>query len=270
MFAGGVAAVVGGAVLAARATLKAEPVIDKLHYDLTQVQGMRDTSVSLRTRYASNEYKRDLFDVGGRGAKDLVKLYGPALIVGGGGIALLTASHFALVRRNKALAVTLTALSQAYAGYRNRVRDVVGRDRELEIYQNSRIVEVETEDGRIETTTEVDPTAFSIYAKLFDETTSTLWSKGYGVNNMAVSGVQAHFNQRLAARGHVFLNEVYDALGLERTTAGQLVGWIWQSDGDNYIDFGLHTPRNMDFLDGFEKSAWLDFNVDGEIFEQFA
>jgi hypothetical protein len=269
MFGAGLVAVVGGAVLAARATLKAEPIVDQLNHDLEQIQEMRATSVKLDTRYATTEYKRDVMVMLGRHGKDLGKTYGPALLVGGSGIALLIASHTTLARRNKALALTLTAVSQAYAGYRNRVREHVGRDKELELFTNARPVEVETEDGRIELQMESSPNDFSIYAVCFDEQ-SRLWSKGHGVNYMSVVGVQRYMNQRLASHGHVFLNEVYDALGLPRTTPGSVVGWLWNSDGDNYIDFGINTPMNMAFVDGYERSCWLDFNVDGEIYQSIS
>jgi hypothetical protein len=82
---------------------------------------------------------------------------------------------------------------------------------------------------------------------------------------------QAYLNDILRIRGHVFLNEVYDALGLERTQAGALVGWISNNvDGDCYIDFGLfdgERPRVRDFVNGNERSILLDFNVDGVIYD---
>jgi hypothetical protein len=80
---------------------------------------------------------------------------------------------------------------------------------------------------------------------------------------------QQYFNNLLIVRGHVFLNEVYDQLGLPHTTAGQIVGWRYTPDneGDNYNDFGIlrddETVR--DFINGRNGSILLDFNVDGPI-----
>lgn len=72
----------------------------------------------------------------------------------------------------------------------------------------------------------------------------------------------------LHARGHIFLNEVYDVLGIPRTQAGNVVGWALTSDnGDNFVDFGIFEARNADFVNGYEYSALLDFNVDGVIFD---
>jgi hypothetical protein len=65
----------------------------------------------------------------------------------------------------------------------------------------------------------------------------------------------------------VFLNEAYDALGIERTREGSVVGWVYPSEtGDNYISFGMHDMRNANFLDGTEPTILLDFNVDGIIY----
>ena len=86
-------------------------------------------------------------------------------------------------------------------------------------------------------------------------------------------------NDKLRANGHVFLNEVYKELGFDDTKAGQVVGWIYDPEnpnGDNYIDFGIYdvyncskseAERKTAFVNGYERSIILDFNVDGNIWE---
>jgi hypothetical protein len=64
------------------------------------------------------------------------------------------------------------------------------------------------------------------------------------------------------------LNEVYDSLGLERSQAGQIVGWSLDGNGDGYVDFGIHDiadESNRAFVNGLEHTVFLDFNVDGPI-----
>ena len=75
------------------------------------------------------------------------------------------------------------------------------------------------------------------------------------------------------SRGHVFLNEVYDMVGMARSKAGAIVGWIWTEDGstDNFIDFGIFEKDSQvirDFVNGLEGAILLDFNVDGVIYDK--
>ena len=72
----------------------------------------------------------------------------------------------------------------------------------------------------------------------------------------------------LRARGHLFLNEVYDALGFERTQAGTVVGWLIGNGGDDFVDFGMYEAVNNRFINGLERTPLLDFNVDGVIYDK--
>lgn len=112
------------------------------------------------------------------------------------------------------------------------------------------------------------PEGLSVYARLFDQT-NALWHSNAELNSVWLRAQENYFNHRLQAEGFVFLNDIYDKLGFERTPAGQLVGWLTNPHkGDGYIDFGLFEARNERFIKGLELTAWLDFNVDGLIFEK--
>ena len=93
------------------------------------------------------------------------------------------------------------------------------------------------------------------------------WSKDPKYNKMFLTNQEIIFNDLLKARGHLFLNEVYDALGIPRSEAGQIVGWIYE-DGKSYVDFGLKSEKNKDFYNGLTTDAMLDFNVDGIIIDK--
>jgi len=38
--------------------------------------------------------------------------------------------------------------------------------------------------------------------------------------------------------------------------------------GDEFVDFGIYEVRNADFVNGYERSILLDFNVDGLIYDR--
>ena len=104
---------------------------------------------------------------------------------------------------------------------------------------------------------------FSKYAKAFDEA-CVHWNKDRKVNIMFLKLMQAHANDLLKAKRTVFLNEVYELLGLPRTQDGQIVGWHYdlvKPTGDNYIDFDL------DNITESSSAIILDFNVDGKVIQ---
>lgn len=256
-FAVGVVGVVGGAVLACQATLKLEDTLDGVKKDLELVDG------SLKS---DEEKHRLAMAVRIRGAYRITRLYAPALAVGGAGIASLTGSHIQLTKRNTALTVTLASVMKAYEEYRARVQEEVGEERELEIYRGigDDTVDIEGHRKKIKVT---DPNAWSPYARIFDEY-SRNWQKDAELNRIFLQCQQQYANHLLKARGHIFLNEVYDALGLERSRAGAVVGWVVDGDGDGYVDFGLFEATSSRFINNLEKSVILDFNVDGVVYDK--
>lgn len=52
------------------------------------------------------------------------------------------------------------------------------------------------------------------------------WSSDPFVNMLLLRTVQNYANDVLTSRGHVFLNEIYDNLGMSRTSQGAISGWL--------------------------------------------
>ena len=115
-----------------------------------------------------------------------------------------------------------------------------------------------------------NPWGVSQYARVFDDTCIG-WTKS-SEKNLLYLRHQCHYcNDLLKAKGRLYLNEVYDVLGIPRTEAGHAVGWIYNEEeptGDNYVDFGIYTERGRHFVNGYENSILLDFNVDGVIIDK--
>jgi hypothetical protein len=77
---------------------------------------------------------------------------------------------------------------------------------------------------------------------------------------------QEYATRKLHRRGYLFLNEVYESLGLPVCDYGQVVGWSMEGDGDKYVDFGLFDPHSNElnlYVGGINEEILLDFNVDG-------
>jgi hypothetical protein len=167
-----------------------------------------------------------------------------------------------LEKRNASLSAAYSALTLSYNEYRKRVMDQYGNEKELDIYHAAKD-ETLKEDGMTIKIKRADPNNWSPYAKFFDESNQN-WKRNSELNRMFVQCQQTWANDVLKGRGHIFLNEVYDMLGFPRTQAGQMVGWVW-GNGDDFIDFGLYEAASSQFINGWEQSIILDFNVDGEI-----
>jgi hypothetical protein len=266
-FVAGIVGTVGSTVLACRATLKLEEHVDEIRHDIEQVKSMGQAAKDNGGEYAEKEYYRDLGYVFGKGTLKLGKLYGPSIVLGAASIGALTGSHVQLTRRNSALTATLAVVSQAYENYRLRIQEELGEERERDIYRNAQEVEVIGEKGKTEKAKISSSNAWSPYAKLFDQTNPN-WFKDPEANRVFLQLQQNYFNDKLVSRGHVFLNEVYDQLGFDHTKAGAVVGWLYNGDHDNHIDFGIFKEENSLFINGHERSIWLDFNVDGEIYDR--
>lgn len=267
LFVAGAAGVVATVVLASRATLKLEEVLEDTEKNLVNAK-------TLDGIYENEaERQRDLAIIYTRAVLKVTRLYAPAVALGVLSIAALTGSHIMLTRRNFAITAAYAALDRGFKQYRQRVVDELGvnKDKEYRYGLTDREIVEEDEDGvLVKTVRDKAPHGASVYARFFDEHSSS-WNKQHSYNQLFLQAQQNYANDLLNSRGHVFLNEVYDMLGISRTKEGAVVGWVKGSDGDNYIDFGVFEgdrASGMRFVLGHERSILLDFNVDGIIYDQ--
>lgn len=262
LFGVGIVSMVGSTVLACRATLKLEEALEETQDDLRAIKANKATEDVEIT-------KKDTAFVIAKGGARVIKLYGPAIVVGSVGIGCLTKSHNLLQERNAALMAAYTAVDKAFEKYRERVVEKYGEDQDREFRYGTEQVEITDSKGKTKTVTRVASGEPSMYARFFDQLSSS-WSKEPEYNLVFLRCQQNYANDMLKSRGHVFLNEVYDMLGIERTRAGAVVGWVVSEDGDNYIDFGIYdgNEKARDFVNGREGAILLDFNVDGVIYDK--
>lgn len=276
----GVGIVTGVATLvtACKATTKASAILADTKKKVDDIHHVLENTEEYGDQYTPEDGKKDLAITYVQTGYQFAKLYAPTIILGAASLTCILASHNIIHKRNIALAAAYATVDNSFKQYRNRVIDRFGKELDRELKYNIKAQEVEetivNEDGT-ETTVKktvqtVHPDDISEYARFFDET-CTSWDRNAEYNLMFLKRTQDYFNDLLRTRGHVFLNEVYDALGIQRTTAGQIVGWVYDENdphSDNYIDFGiydLHNETKRHFVNGYEKSILLDFNVDGNI-----
>lgn len=269
MFAAGVVGVAVTVVLASRATLKLEEVLNE-HEDLTHKAEVAKNSNL--PNYTDTDYRKDMAIVYTRTSTKILRLYLPAIVIGVASVGALSGAHIVLNRRNVALTAAYAAMEKGFREYRRRVVEAYGEDKDQEFRYglvDKEIVE-ETDEGPVVTTMKaVNGKHVSVYAKFFDEL-SPSWVENMDYNRMFVQCQQNYANDLLRARGHVFLNEVYTMLGIPHTKEGAVVGWV-KGNGDGFIDFGVFRNSEymgLEFVNGNAPGILLDFNVDGVIYDK--
>ena len=276
--AGGVG-VVTSAVMACKATLKVNDILDDAKNTIEKIHEVREMP-EMVDKYTEEDSKKDLAIVYIQTGVKLIKLYGPSVLLGTASLGCIFTSHKILRKRNMALAAAYATVDRGFKEYRSRVVERFGKELDRELKYNIRAKEIEevvvNEDGTqtsVKNTVEaVDPNVYSEYARFYDDGCLG-WSKSSEDNLYFLKCQQNHANELLQSRGHLFLNEVYDMLGIPRTKAGQVVGWVYDKDnctGDNFVDFGiydLYNERARAFVNGHERTILLDFNVDGNVWD---
>lgn len=278
----GTVGVVASTVVACKATTKAGEVLDEAKDKVDQVHTVLDNDSIADDVYSQEDANKDMAIVYVQTGVKLFKLYAPAVALGALSIGCMLTSNNILRKRNVALAAAYATVDKGFKDYRNRVVDRFGEtvDRELKYGLKAKkitetVIDEETgKEKKIKKTIDVVEglDGYSDYARFFDEA-SINWEKDAELNLMFLRSEQNYANDLLRARGHLFLNEVYDRLGIPRTKAGQVVGWVYDEKnpvGDNFVDFGIydaHRETNRDFVNGYERVILLDFNVDGNIWD---
>lgn len=283
----GVVGTVVSTVMACKATTKLYDVLDETKEKIDMFhQGAKDGKVQsmvdgeiVVVDYNEEDCTRDITVTYARTGLKLAKLYAPAVAIGAVSLASILVGHNILHKRSLALAAAYTAADTSFKQYRGRVVERFGEKLDKELLYNIKAKEVQetivNEDGSESTETKVVDVAeatpaHGFYSYCFDETSSG-WQRDAEANKFFLLRQQDYANELLRSKKRVFLNEVLEMVGLPRCRAGQTVGWVYDEQnpiGDNYIDFGIFDIRceaNRNFVNGLEKSIWLNFNVDGDI-----
>jgi hypothetical protein len=249
---------VSSTIMACRSTLEIDGILAEKQKKIDRIKNAKE---ELEDDYP--DYDKDMMVAYVQSAVDVIKLYGPSVTLGVASMACILGSYGIMKKRNIAILAAYKAVEQSFTDYRRRVVEKYGKDDDNYFKTGVKKESVKTMDDNgknIKVDKEVrDPNDVSVYARFFDES-SKEWQKTPEYNFMFLKAQQNYMNDLLHARGHVFLNEVYDALGLPHSQAGSVVGWLAE-DGDGFIDFGIFdedSGKVRDFVNGYERSILLD------------
>ena len=285
----GIVGVVVSAVLACKATTKVSEILEETKKNVDDIHEC-EANETLEAVYSVEDVKKDLTIVYIQTGIKFIKLYTPAVVLGVISITSILASNNILRKRNIALGAAYTAVDKGFKEYRKRVVEKFGKDVDKELKYGIKAKKIKESSTDPETGKEVktektvfvvNPSDISEFARFFeqyttDEEGNTIVNHNWDPNNeynlMFIKAQERYANDLLKAKKRLFLNEVYEMLGLPRSKAGQIVGWVYDPEDtsrDNYVDFGLYQDNlsYSDFVNGYDPAILLDFNVDGNIWD---
>lgn len=270
----GIVGFAGTVVLSCRATLHAEEIIDRHN------KRMKDADEANKVAVPEDNFdiRKEKAVVFAYTIRDFAKLYALPVATGVLSITCILISHNIMRKRYLGVVAAYSAVSSAFETYRNRVKEELGEDMDRHFRYGTEKKEIDissTDENGNETTEKKEANIVpedgmpSIYAKIFDSNNPN-WDRNIVFSLYFLRAQQEIATNILKAKGHIFLNEVYDMLGFEHTQAGAVTGWVL-GEGDDYVDFGLYdleSEQARDFINGKNPAILLDFNVSGVIWDK--
>lgn len=214
---------------------------------------------------------------------DTVRTVAPAAIVGAATITMIYFSNSISKKRLAAMGAAYATLQTAFDGYKRTMVEALGKESVEKILKpklpnvGKPAEEILSSDNKSDAANVSDAVvnslkALSPYARIIAEESSTCWDPNEDYTSQNLAAVQLWANRRLERKGHLFLNEVFDQLGLSRTREGAVVGWLKNGEGDNYVSFGdfdasVYRVPSDDYT-RVDSNFIVDFNVDGVIWDR--
>lgn len=214
---------------------------------------------------------------------DTARTVAPAAIVGAATITMIYFSNSISKKRLAAMGAAYATLQTAFDGYKRTMVEALGKESVEKILKpklpnvGKSAEEILSSDNKSDAANVSDAVvnslkALSPYARIIAEESSTCWDPNEDYTSQNLAAVQLWANRRLERKGHLFLNEVFDQLGLSRTREGAVVGWLKNGEGDNYVSFGdfdasIYRVPSDDYT-RVDSNFIVDFNVDGVIWDR--
>lgn len=163
--------------------------------------------------------------------------YLPTILVGASTIACIFGSNILNKRQQASLASAYAFIDQSHKEYQNKVKELYGEETHQEIIDA--IAAEKAENMAVKAPGFVDNNQLYVDEKCGE---IRLFYIEYGnrffeATLEQVISAEYHLNRNYTLRGYAILNEFYDFLGLEPTDYGDELGWIFNDNGKEWIEF---------------------------------
>ena len=245
----GVAGFLAEIPLTVKATNKTHDILDEKKADIEKCTQNLAYHVERNDtiEYSREDYEQDIKRIKRRTRKKLIRAWIPVGTTGAGSVISVLGGYKILNGRYVATTAAYKVLESGFDRYRSKVAERFGAEVDKELY-TLKADEVEEEcrkrDEAEKKATEGRGKKKSSWEKcgqimIFDDH-SERWQRYWTAQQVLefLHLVENQMNDLLRLRGHLFLNEINDRLGLPRTKNGQVEGWWYskQYNPDSHVD----------------------------------
>lgn len=242
--------------------------------------------------YTEKDQAREIRHGYFKGAGEIIKLYGPAALMGTFSIVCVLGSYKILSARNVGLAMANGILQKEFSDYRDKVIEKYGKEEDYHLRFDDKTEEVEEkvtdENGEEKTQTVKKPDKKyqkADFARVFDENSSA-WSEDFTHRMHNLIYIRDDLERQLRDKDVLPLAEAYKAFGWKPTKASYRYGWV-QRKGvypATHIDFGLpiddpawrnklemiwrqNAYSHANIIDKRDLYFWIEFNCTELIYD---
>lgn len=278
LLVGGIVCIVGGTVLACKATKKASDILDEGHDEVEVMREAIDDPEGNLVKVDEKEVKKGIAKSKLRTLGRVAGAYAPAVALGSAGIAMIFTSHGIMRKRNGALLASYNALDAMFKTYRARVlEEEDGKERDRRYLLGNDISEIsEDQMNEFDLVRRVNedaggmlsqyPEWYGMHTVRFDANTSAAFSMHPFSNLNRIRSTESVMTSRLHEKGYVSLNEVLHELHMDPVPWGQLVGRIWMPGEEDDNEFVIEAVEVNQDQPG--SPIILNFHLDGMIWDR--
>ena len=278
LIGGGILLVIGGTVMACRATSRAKDIINDYNDEVLESQYNEQAELALTNDEATmkeihKEARSDIFVARVRRDWKLTKLYAPAIAMEVAGIGCFLGAHDIMRKRNSALIAAYEATDAAYRKLQERYNKDIGETKRL-TESRQEASEMTPEEQKIADELELcdrKGTEFNRYSFFFDEMCDS-WTGDAETNKYRALLCQQLYQKKLDAGRVVTLNDIRTFFGEDSPgpcAAGQVLCWSKEL-GDTTIDLGLtkgYDEGCRNFINGRSREILITPNCHNLIYK---
>lgn len=223
--AGGAMAI-SGAVMACKATLKVDTVLEQHRVRMDRIAEAKAISEENGDgEFTEKDVRQAKFEAYRDTTFELIKLYGPAFAVGMSGVGLMQSAFYITERRRATAVAALTSLDQMYQGLLQSANDNM-----IDITNNptTQILDAPEDGEEPQETMIVDPEKDTDpFFFIFDSTNPNWCNSSFLLNERFLRTTLDAFNYRLSgyAVPQVWINDILKAFDMKEKDYGHFYGY---------------------------------------------